>query len=297
MSSVSGSVSLSRSGSESERSGGDMSSRSGSGSSGQLIGEGRILMETTTETREDPPEELAESSWTAKAGYRWVAKDVRTQHSLFRWSRVLKSWLNCIPIFERGVWKDIVALERVRAIDCVCHGQEEAFEKFFYMNMCHFLHLYARLSFNDFTIGVLRLLNVGPTQLHLNSWAYLQAFKRYKDMKREKLSLANREVVETLMKFNNKMPTKGLVRVYNSIHPIVDIKGHMAQVGKKNLSQFQALRKEKAAKAKNAGNIEVPNPDLKEGSRSRVEELKEKLKGQADKHAEEKAAWKKERKK
>jgi len=37
--------------------------------------------------------------------------------------------------------------------------------------------------------------------------------------------------------------------------------------------------------------------DLKEGSRSRVEELKEKLKGQADKHAEEKAAWKKERKK
>jgi len=27
------------------------------------------------------------------------------------------------------------------------------------------------------------------------------------------------------MKFNNKMPTKGLVRVYNSIHPIVDIKG------------------------------------------------------------------------
>jgi len=177
MSSVSGSVSLSRSGSESERSGGDMSSRSGSGSSGQLIGEGRILMETTTETREDPPEELAESSWTAKAGYRWVAKDVRTQHSLFRWSRVLKSWLNCIPIFERGVWKDIVALERVRAIDCVCHGQEEAFEKFFYMNMCHFLHLYARLSFNDFTIGVLRLLNVGPTQLHLNSWAYLQAFK------------------------------------------------------------------------------------------------------------------------
>jgi len=35
--------------------------------------------------------------------------------------------------------------------------------------------------------------------------------------------------------------------------------------------------------------------ELKEGSRSRVEELKEELKGQADKHAEEKTAWKKER--
>ena len=39
----------------------------------------------------------------------------------------------------------------------------------------------------------------------------------------EKLSLADKGVVETLMKFNDKMPTKGLVMVYYSIHPIVDI--------------------------------------------------------------------------
>jgi len=32
---------------------------------------------------------------------------------------------------------------------------------------------------------------------------------RYKDMKREKLSVADREMVHTLMKFNDKMPTKG----------------------------------------------------------------------------------------
>ena len=37
--------------------------------------------------------------------------------------------------------------------------------------------------------------------------------------------MADREVVDNLMKFNDKMPTKGLIRVYNSIHPIVDIKG------------------------------------------------------------------------
>ena len=47
----------------------------------------------------------------------------------------------------------------------------------------------------------------------------------YKDMKKERLSLADREVVETLMKFNDRLPTKDLVRVYNSIHPIVDIEG------------------------------------------------------------------------
>ena len=35
--------------------------------------------------------------------------------------------------------------------------------------------------------------------------------------------------------------------------------GHMAQMGKKNLTFFQTLRKEKAAKAKDAGSTEVPN--------------------------------------
>ncbi|QCD89125.1 hypothetical protein DEO72_LG4g63 [Vigna unguiculata] len=35
--------------------------------------------------------------------------------------------------------------------------------------------------------------------------------------------------------------------------------GHMAQVGKKNLTLFQALRKEKAVKAKAARNTKIPN--------------------------------------
>ena len=34
---------------------------------------------------------------------------------------------------------------------------------------------------------------------------------------------------------------------------------HMAQLGKKNLTLFQTLRKEKAARAKTVGNTEVPN--------------------------------------
>jgi len=35
--------------------------------------------------------------------------------------------------------------------------------------------------------------------------------------------------------------------------------GHMTQMGKKNLTLFQTLRKEKAARAKAAGNTKVPN--------------------------------------
>ena len=48
---------------------------------------------------------------------------------------------------------------------------------------------------------------------------------RYKVISREDLSVGEKEVVDTLMQFSDKMPTKGLVRVYNSVHPIIDIEG------------------------------------------------------------------------
>ncbi|QCD78591.1 hypothetical protein DEO72_LG1g2227 [Vigna unguiculata] len=82
---------------------------------------------------------------------------------------------------------------------------------------------------------------------------------RYKDMGMEELSASDKEVVGMLLKFVDKLPTKGLVRVYNSVHPIIDIEGHMAQSGKKNLALFQTLRKEMAAKAKAVGKADVPN--------------------------------------
>ncbi|QCE03630.1 hypothetical protein DEO72_LG8g1655 [Vigna unguiculata] len=293
-------------------------------------------METTIEVREYPPKELAKSNWPTKAGYEWVAMDVRTQYSIFWWLQLLKMWLNCTPIFEKGARRDIVASKRVSAVECVCHGREGVDEEFFYMYMCHFSQLHIRLSFDEFTMGVLRLLNIAPTQLHPNSWAYLQAFWvlcralylqpsprsflyffdtrprspttwlslisrsrinrldtftqsfkhfkdgffkvvvkqggrshfytndgstkfpfywtgnpwRYKGMAREELSVVDKEVVDAVMQFSDKMPTKGLVRVYNSVHPIIDIEGHMAPMGKKNLTFFQTLRKEKPAKAK-----------------------------------------------
>jgi len=98
-----------------------------------------------------------------------VAADVRNQSSLFRWSRLLNSWLNCTPVIAKSVSGGIVSLERVSAIDRVCHGQEGATKKFFYMYMCHFSQLHVRLSLDDFTMGVLRALDVAPTHLHPNN--------------------------------------------------------------------------------------------------------------------------------
>ena len=48
---------------------------------------------------------------------------------------------------------------------------------------------------------------------------------QYKDMGTDELSAADREVVEVLMKFTDKLPTKGVAKVYNSVHPIIDIEG------------------------------------------------------------------------
>ncbi|QCD86085.1 hypothetical protein DEO72_LG3g606 [Vigna unguiculata] len=82
---------------------------------------------------------------------------------------------------------------------------------------------------------------------------------RYKDMGMDELSAGDKEVVEILLKFVDKLSTKGLIRVYNSVHPIIDIEGHMAQSGKKNLALFQSLRKEMAVNAKAVGKTNVPN--------------------------------------
>ena len=140
MSSSNDRVSLSDSGSERSKDSG--SSRDDSSDREEMGSVGRIPMEMVVEIREDPPEELAKSNWPAKTGYEWVAADVRTQRSLFRWSRLLKSWLNCTPIFEKGAQRDIIAPERVTAVECVCHGREGAVEEFFYMYMCHFSQLH-----------------------------------------------------------------------------------------------------------------------------------------------------------
>ncbi|QCE09922.1 hypothetical protein DEO72_LG10g1145 [Vigna unguiculata] len=180
-----------------------------------------MSMEVVREVREDPPEELEESNWPAKGGYGWVAADVRDQSSLFRWSRLLNSWLNCTPVMSRGVSGDIVSLERVSAVD-----------------RPHFLNADGSTKF---------------------PFSWTNNPSRYKDMGVKELSAGDKEVVGILLRFVDKLPTKGLVRVYNSVYPIIDIEGHMAQSGKKNLALFQSLRKEMAAKAKEAGKADVLN--------------------------------------
>jgi len=96
-------VSLSSSSSGSVQSGGSVGRRFEEESTSLVAVVGRIPMETVTEAREDPLEEITKSNWPAQAGYDWVAADVRNQSSLFRWSHLLNLWLNCTPL-SRKAW-------------------------------------------------------------------------------------------------------------------------------------------------------------------------------------------------
>ena len=159
------------------------SSGSNSGDSGASFGGLRLVFCSTSseplhveierEIHEDPASEHAESSWPKREGYEWVHKGVRNCFSKYRWSRLLRSWLASVYLFERGADINAVSIERVSGIDSVCHGREGFEDDFFYVYACMFMKLHVRLPFDEFTMGVLRRLNVAPTQLHLNSWGSL----------------------------------------------------------------------------------------------------------------------------
>jgi len=85
-------------------------------------------------------------------------------------------------LFTTGKVSTELFAERCTPMDNVCHGREGHDHDFFYIYPCLFIDSHLRLSFDDFTMGVLRTLNVVPTQLHPNSWASLQAFRLLAEM-------------------------------------------------------------------------------------------------------------------
>ncbi|KOM41150.1 hypothetical protein LR48_Vigan04g134800 [Vigna angularis] len=108
--------------------------------------------------------------------YAWAAREVKELRSQFRSRAVLVNWIENSCILRTLGYQTCVRLVACREDERVCYGRENAPSEFFYCYASPFYDLYLRLPFTTFQMDVLRTLNVAPSQLHPNSWGYMQAF-------------------------------------------------------------------------------------------------------------------------
>jgi len=81
-----------------------------------------------------------------------------------------------ISIYSSDATKEIISCWCCRAIDNVYHGPEGEVVNSFIFYECLFTDIHVWFPFDEFQMGVLHHLKVAPTQLHFNSWAFMQAF-------------------------------------------------------------------------------------------------------------------------
>jgi len=95
--------------------------------------------------------------------YDWVNISVRNFPTIFRKSDDLDKVIARAPVVQFGLPSDILIAEICGYTDRVFHGRENASIDFFYVYITLFTDLRVTLSFDDFTMDVLRILNLAPT--------------------------------------------------------------------------------------------------------------------------------------
>jgi len=100
-----------------------------------------------------------------------VSDQVLKQSSKYRWSTSLEYFIASVPLVVPDVERGFVSMEKCLVSDRVCYCREEGESDYFFMYSAFFTDVHVRLHIDEFII-----LNVAPTQLHPNSWGYLQCF-------------------------------------------------------------------------------------------------------------------------
>jgi len=113
----------------------------------------------------------------------WVDPTVVEFSSSYDTEKFVAKFLAKYPVLKAGEDSDDSRdPDYFRILPCdsterVCMDRAGVGPPFFYMYTCFFSDLHVSLPFDKFTMGVLRALNVAPTQVHPNTWASLQAFR------------------------------------------------------------------------------------------------------------------------
>ncbi|KOM40247.1 hypothetical protein LR48_Vigan04g044500 [Vigna angularis] len=115
-------------------------------------------------------------NWPVVVGYDWAPHEVRQISSSFHHRRPLKDFAGSVSLVMAAEDASHFKLAVCQMTERVCHGPENNPTDFFYAYATMFKDLKVLMPFSDFQMGVLRELNVAPTQLHPNGWAFMQAF-------------------------------------------------------------------------------------------------------------------------
>jgi len=110
-------------------------------------------------------------------GPAWVDPRVCEVSSSFYTDTSVAEFLDEVPVLKASAEESLLAFGPCSLEDLVYRERSSTEPPFFFMYGCLFADLHVSLPFDAFTAGVLKELNVAPTQLHPNSWASMQAFR------------------------------------------------------------------------------------------------------------------------
>ncbi|RDX96118.1 hypothetical protein CR513_21264, partial [Mucuna pruriens] len=105
--------------------------------------------------------------------FSWVDKEVKRAFSQYTQGSLLLGAMK--KLFRPSPWR--VQLRHCRPDESVNNSASPDETPFFYVYEPVFSKLGLKLPFSPFKQTVLRALNVAPTQLHPNSWAFVRAFE------------------------------------------------------------------------------------------------------------------------
>ncbi|KOM53185.1 hypothetical protein LR48_Vigan09g184400 [Vigna angularis] len=115
-------------------------------------------------------------AWPPVPGYEWVPHEVRQLPSSFYDRQAFRNLIPHVCLVKSADDARHFKLAICQRTERVCHGRGNYPSDFFYVYATMFKDLKVLLPFSDFQMGVLRTLNLAPTQLHPNGWAFMQVF-------------------------------------------------------------------------------------------------------------------------